>query len=152
MLTKETTYQKIIRKTGRKPIECKCHLCRMQCKTPCLGTPEDIEKLIDTGYGNKLALTEWAVGLVMGIISYSIPMIQAIQTEKGCIFLENGLCSIHEKGLKQTEGKLSHHSTRLDNFKFSKSISWNVAKEWIDQKNIEIIKRVLEKFINNTTN
>ena len=119
LLIKETQLQRIIRKTGRKPCECKCSLCRMQCHTPCLGTPQDIERLIDAGYAEY------------------------------CIFYHNGLCELHDKGLKPTEGRLSHHSTRLDNFKASKSISWNVAKEWLSEENAEVIERVADKFSRN---
>lgn len=142
----ETTYEKIIRKTGRKPIECKCKLCQSQCRTPCLGTPEDIEKIIEAGYGNKLSLTLWAVGILFGAVSFPIPIIQAKQTENGCIFQENGLCILHDKELKPTEGKLSHHSTRIDNFKLSQSISWNVAKEWLNDDNLPIMERIYKKF------
>ena len=123
LLIKETQLQRIIRKTGRKPCECKCSLCRMQCHTPCLGTPQDIERLI--------------------------PMIQAVAGDEYCIFYHNGLCELHDKGLKPTEGRLSHHSTRLDNFKASKSISWNVAKEWLSEENAEVIERVADKFSRN---
>lgn len=141
----ETTFEKIIRKTGRKPVECKCKLCQSQCHTPCLGTPEDIEKIIDAGYKDKLSVTIWGIGMLLGAINFPIPMIQAIQTDTGCIFQENGLCILHDKGLKPTEGKLSHHSTKIDNFKFSKSISWNVAKEWISEDNLPVMERVVEK-------
>ena len=65
------------------------------------------------------------------------------------IFYHNGLCELHDKGLKPTEGRLSHHSTRLDNFKASKSISWNVAKEWLSEENAEVIERVADKFSRN---
>ena len=63
---KESTYQKITRKTGRKPIECKCQACKQQCKTPCLGTPQDILKIIESGFGDRLFRTHWAVGLLLG--------------------------------------------------------------------------------------
>lgn len=141
----ETTFQKIIRRTGRKPVECKCQQCKKQCATPCLGTPEDIEKLIDAGYKDQLSVSEWAVGKLLGKIDYTIPMIQAIQSDKGCVFFHNGLCDLHEKGLKPTEGRLSHHSVTLDNFSFRKSISWNVAKEWIDERNMVVVERVIRK-------
>ena len=134
LLIKETQLQRIIRKTGRKPCECKCSLCRMQCHTPCLGTPQDIERLIDAGYA---------------VIDIPIPMIQAVAGDEYCIFYHNGLCELHDKGLKPTEGRLSHHSTRLDNFKASKSISWNVAKEWLSEENAEVIERVADKFSRN---
>ena len=51
----ETSLQRIMRKTGRRPIECKCQKCKQQCKTPCLGTPEDILRLIKAGYKDRLA-------------------------------------------------------------------------------------------------
>lgn len=142
----ETTFQRIIRRTGRKPSECKCRLCQQQCRTcPCLGTPEDIERLIDAGYGDKLALTDWCVGQLAGAIPAPITMVQAQQTDKGCIFFHDGLCELHGKGLKPTEGRLSHHTTKIENFRFRNSIAWNVAKEWIDKRNFETIQRLTEK-------
>jgi hypothetical protein len=44
---------------------------------------------------------------------------------------------------------LSHHSTRIDNFKASKSIAWNVAKEWFSEENAEVIERVADKYSRN---
>lgn len=145
LLLKETQLNRIIRKTGRKPCECKCSLCKMQCHTPCLGTPQDIEKLIDAGYAGNLAPTLWAAGIMMGVIDFPIPMIQAIAGEEYCVFFQNGLCKLHDLGLKPTEGRLSHHSTRIDNFKVSKSIAWNVSKEWLAVENADTIQRIVDK-------
>ena len=61
----ETALQRIIRKTGRRPVECRCRLCRQQCRIPCLGTPEDILRLLKAGYRERLAPTRWAVGLLL---------------------------------------------------------------------------------------
>lgn len=97
LLIKETQLQRIIRKTGRKPCECKCSLCRMQCHTPCLGTPQDIERLIDAGYADRLAPTLWGAGIIMGVIDIPIPMIQAVAGDEYCIFYHNGLCELHDK-------------------------------------------------------
>ena len=143
----ESIFEKIIRKTGRKPIGCKCQECKKQClRTPCLGTPDDILSLIDAGFIDKLALTEWATGLFLGRVNYTIRMIQAQKLEKGCIFFENGLCQLHDLGLKPTEGKLSHHTIKLDNYQFNKSISWQVAKTWIDEQNVEKVLNVFARF------
>lgn len=141
----ETTFQKIIRRTGRKPIECKCKACKRQCKNVCLGTPEDIERIIDAGYKDKLEPTEWRVAILAGAYPLPINMFQVKQTDNGCIFFKDGLCELHSKGLKPTEGKLSHHTTTIENFKFSKSLAWNVAKEWLDVENLAIIERIVEK-------
>lgn len=142
----ETTFERIIRRTGRKPVSCKCKLCKQQCRMcPCLGTPEDIERIIDAGFADRLAWTDWCTGMMMGATPYPIPMVQAQQTDAGCIFLRDGLCELHDKGLKPTEGKLSHHTTKLETFTVRKSIAWNVAKEWIDSHNADTIRRVAEK-------
>ncbi len=142
----ETTFQRIIRRTGKKPTNCKCKECQQQCRTcPCLGTPDDIERLINAGYSDKLALTDWYVGLIYGAIPGPVAMVQPIQTDAGCIFFHDGLCELHAKGLKPTEGRLSHHTTRPEKFRFRNSIAWNVAKEWISERNIETIKRIVAK-------
>ena len=44
-MSKELT-EKISRVTGRYPVECDCPLCRQQCRTPCLGTPQDIANAV----------------------------------------------------------------------------------------------------------
>lgn len=151
-LIRETSLQRIIRKTGRKPCQCKCSLCKEQCTTPCLGTPEDIEKIIDAGFGGKLEITYWGAGILMGVTKHVIPMIQAHAGAEYCTFFNNGLCQLHDLGLKPTEGRLSHHSIRRDNFKASKSLAWNVAREWIDDKNADVVERVLIKLFRNKPN
>lgn len=139
---KETTFQKIIRRTGRKPVECKCQACVKQCRTPCLGTPEDIMRLIEAGYIDRLAVTGWSVGLVLGRLNRIIPMVQPIANNGFCVFHKDGLCELHGLGLKPTEGRLSHHSTKADNINFRKSLSYNVAKEWEDPANRELIDKI----------
>ena len=111
----ETALQRIIRETGRKPVECRCARCREQCRTPCRGTPEDILRLLKAGYKERLAPTLWGVGLVLGRIPYVVPMIQARQENGYCIFFHDGLCELHDAGLKPTEGRLSHHIITREN-------------------------------------
>lgn len=127
----ESTFSYIMRKSGRKPTVCGCQKCQSQCHTPCLGTPEDIMKLIVAGYGSRLAPTTWMTGMIMGVTDRPVEMIQAIQEDNGyCTFFHDGKCELHDLGLKPTEGKLSHHSIKIDNFNPRKSLSWLVAKEW----------------------
>jgi hypothetical protein len=130
----ESTFQKIIRKTGKKPIECKCNTCKSQCKFPCIGTPEDMVKIIGAGYSNRVGIVNWDIARIFGVHDSDIEMISPLHDkEKGsCTFFTNGLCELHEKGIKPTEGKLSHHSIELKGFDFKKSISWAVAKEWLN--------------------
>lgn len=138
--------ERISRVTGRYPVSCDCPRCRRQCLTPCLGTPEDIRRLVEAGYEKDLRLTFWAVGMLVGRISFPIPMIQAYQTSHGCVFWRDGLCSLHDKGLKPTEGRLSYHTITEENIDFGKSLSWNVAREWINTENILLIAKLLKHF------
>ena len=141
----ESQLQRIIRKTGRKPIQCKCKLCQQQCHTPCLGTPQDILKLIKAGYADRLSWTDWAAGIIMGCTDHVVGMVQATAEGDWCTFFHDGLCELHDKGLKPTEGRLSHHSMRLDNWTPKKSISWNVAKEWEDDDNAPVLEEILDE-------
>ncbi len=146
----ENSFKRIVRKTGRKPIACKCEQCKNQCRTPCLGTPEDILKLIEAGYVERLKPTMWLTGMALGKLTYPIPMVQAETMDNGwCTFRrEDGLCELHDLGLKPTEGRLSHHLITKENFTFSKSLSYNVAKEWLDPKNVKIINQITKHYDN----
>lgn len=144
---KENTLRKIQRKTGKKVSFCKCNRCKTQCFHPCLPTPEDVEKLINNGFGDKLMLIDWTGALNAGWLNKSVLMItpKLKSDDSSCIFFENGLCQLHDLGLKPTEGKLSHHSTTQLNFNPKKSIGLHVAKEWIDVENnyfSELIKKI----------
>lgn len=156
---KMSPLQRIIMKTGRKPIECKCHLCKRQCHTPCLGTPQDILRLMDAGYIDRLKPTMWAAGMMMGLTKAPVPLIQAecvdgafggiidLGVNSHCTFQrEDGLCELHDKGLKPTEGRLSHHSTKIDNLKPTKSISWAVVQEWLDPQNADVVAEVARRY------
>lgn len=155
-----TPLQRIMQKTGRKTCECKCKLCKAQCHTPCLGTPQDILQIMDAGYTDRLKPMLWGAGMLLGVIDQPVQMIQAEQTGVGdfdpnarCTFFKDGLCEIHNLGLKPTEGRLSHHSTRIDNFKRNKSIAWNVVQEWLNPDNADVVEEVerrYEQYINNS--
>ena len=58
-----------------------------------------------------------------------------------CVF-KDGLCELHDKKLKPIEGKLSHHSLKIDNFNPKKSLAWLVAKEWISDSNLDIVEEI----------
>lgn len=131
----ETTFEKIIRKTGMKPVSCKCQLCKSQCASPCWGTPEDMKKIIDAGFVKRCMVQ------VFGEIIFVTPL--ADKEKKACTFFTNGLCELHDSGLKPTVGKLSHHSTSLESFNPKKSIAKFVLDEW----KVFDHKKILEMFL-----
>lgn len=131
-------------------MECKCTDCKSQCtKTPCLGTPGDIMRLIDAGYDHRLAETVWRAGVKMGIIDRDVIMIQpSFDNAKGsCTFFTNGLCELHDLGLKPTEGRLSYHTIRETNTNPKKNLAWHVVKEWLNPgpETIEAFERFENK-------
>lgn len=69
-------------------------------------------------------------------------MVQARQEAGRCTFFRDGLCGLHSIGLKPTEGRLSYHTITKENLKFSKSLSWNVAREWLDERNAGTIREI----------
>lgn len=121
-------------KTNIKPSECSCPKCKNMCKTtPCLGTPQDIEKLIEAGYASKLSLSVYATGMLMGAMDRTINMIQPRFDEvKGsCVFLDDkGLCELHNIGLKPTEGKLASCKPEVVS-SFKDTINFKVAITWL---------------------
>lgn len=134
---------RIISKTGFGPIACKCIECQGQCvKAPCLGTPQDIERLIDAGYGDKIYGTIWAAGILMGVTDSVVSIYASEFTDTGCVFLKNGLCELHDKGLKPLEGRLSHHNRKVEP---KKGVTWSIVKTWLDPVNQPVIERIKEK-------
>ena len=116
---------------------CACDTCKNMCKIqPCIGTPEDIAKLVLAGHGSKMAKTTWMVGMLTGTTSAPIDMYQIMANEdNSCPFLdENNLCELHDAGLKPTEGRLSHH-TDVETFTgdFMDTVNYKVAVSWVDE-------------------
>lgn len=87
---------------------CNCKVCQSMCKTPCLGTPKDINKLAENGFSDRLEGTLWGYGVVAGTHQDFVPMVQPrLEKDTGyCTFFKNGLCELHDLGLKPTEGAL----------------------------------------------
>ena len=113
---------------------CSCEMCKKMCQTtPCIGTPKDIEKIIDAGFKDKLSITGWATGLMIGTHSEIINIIAPKYDDKNkaCSFYENGLCKLHDLNLKPTEGKYATHiKSELTLEEFKKSPLYQCINEW----------------------
>lgn len=42
---------------------------------------------------------------------------------------------------------MSYHVLTEENLNFEKSLTWNVAKEWINTENISFIARILQRIV-----
>lgn len=82
---------------------CTCDKCKNMCEVPCIGTPKDIEAIIDAGYADRLKETMWMVGY-LAVKEKPIAMIQPTVKDEWCAFRQpDGLCELHDRGLKPTE-------------------------------------------------
>lgn len=99
--------------------------------SPCFPTPEEAEKLVAAGYKDRLALTQWGdqPGKEYFLIAPKIN-----ESTTGCTFLTNdGLCILHDKGLKPLEGRLTHHSREYIGLR-----EW-MCRKWRSLKGIELL-------------
>jgi|SRR6478736_4314071 len=141
-----TKFEEIAEKTGYVHSECSCTQCANMCKTPCLGTPEDILKIAEAGYSDRLTLCGWGVGMLAGVYPGFIDMIQAKVEDNGwCTFYKDGLCELHSLGLKPTEGQLAHHSQAENEVDDNNWLTWLVAKEWLNMENYNVVLEIMRK-------
>ena len=89
--------------------ECSCKTCQSMCKTPCIGTPEEIEKLKEASYESRLSHSLWAYGMLVGTHQKYVHIIAPTYDKKkgACTFFNNGKCELHDLGLKPMEGRFA---------------------------------------------
>jgi hypothetical protein len=137
-------FEKIKAATNSDVVNCSCGTCKKMCRTECcIGTPEDIVKIAEAGYVDNLSISQYAVGVYYG----ELPMIQMIQPkflrDKGrCSFLnDDGLCMLHDIGLKPTEGKLA--DCKSGPTPYNESANYHTAVTWLDDKNVKHIFKLI---------
>lgn len=146
-MTREEVFLRIANRLKRKGSSCDCIQCKRMCHTPVPGTPHDILALINAGYIDKLQLTLWAAGITLGFTDKIIPMVQARIEDGWCVFYHDGMCELHDSGLKPTEGVLASHEVLFRELMPKYNLTYNVAKEWNDEHSDiinEIAKRLSE--------
>lgn len=85
--------------------------------------------------------------LAIDTFRYMIRKLLDVGADSHCTFFTaDGLCELHALGLKPTEGRLSHHSIRIDNFRASKSVSWAVVQEWLSPDNADTVAEVTRRY------
>lgn len=95
--------------------ECDCQKCSYMCHAPCTGTPEDMEAIMDAGYGNRLMYDDWPSSKCDDIIKPALKGYEGKMSPwetssfSGCTFWKDGKCELHSLGLKPTLAKLVIH-------------------------------------------
>lgn len=132
-------------------------MCHRQVCTP---TPKDVLALMEAGYGYNMHATVamcyptqleciTALGMYragktdVNIVSFILP-----RKEEGCIFLTpDNLCSLHDAGLKPTEGKLSLCSDNSD----PSTMFYEILKTWATPEGADVLKQFMERYPNNVS-
>lgn len=126
--------------TGAVEHSCSCKACKSMCKsTPCIGTPDDILKILEAGHKDKLAATLWGAGMKYG--QEPLAMVQPFMTSSGrCAFLDkDDMCKLHSSGLKPIEGKLATCKGGVGD-----KLTFIVARTWLFKRNDETLTKILE--------
>ena len=128
---------------GYKEHACSCDKCKECCvNCPCLGTPDDILRILESGR-KGIIHTGWAVGLIYGLIDHLIEMYQPTMMDDGigCVYrMADGLCELHNNGLKPVEGSLSECKPQKSTLK--DSIAYAVAMTWEHPDNEQVINKI----------
>lgn len=99
---------------GFEAHNCNCLKCKTMClSSPCFPTPEEVIRLQKLGFGSDLMFTMFMNPETFEIYSLVAP--KSTEFMDGiinqCTFhTKDGLCELHELGLKPTEGRLANHN------------------------------------------
>lgn len=129
-----------------KITECSCEKCQSMCHAPCCGSVEDFEKLIESGYADRLMYDD------IDDISNSGKMLKPAlkgyegkktpwetSSKKGCTFWKKGKCELHNLGLKPIQGKLAIHNGN-DGI-YSNEYAALSKKDWESPRGISLIEK-----------
>lgn len=141
-----TEFEEIKALSGNTESACSCSTCQNMCKTsPCIGTPDDILRLINNGYVGKISASIYMVGVFYFNARNPVHFATPTRLDDGsCIFFNNGLCDLHESGLKPTEGKLVNHETTGD---YKTSSNYLVSETWNKPENAGKVKKIFKAIV-----
>ena len=128
---------------------CKCSACRMACMvSPCFGTPEDMQKLIDAGYQDRLLPTIYMNPETLEEYPVIAPIgINFVGALHRCTFLDSDMnCELHDKNLKPTEGKLAYHGRDEEQ---NVNLRIMICNTWNSLKGVEIVRKTIDHLENN---
>lgn len=95
--------------------ECQCETCQGFCHRPCWPTPAEAEALLAAGLADRLMLDWWEDDPPIYILCGALPGSEGQMaptmplSEHYCTFYRDGLCTLHDRGLKPLEGRISFH-------------------------------------------
>lgn len=118
---------------------CSCNDCKSMClNSPCFPTPEDVIRLENNVFGDDLMFTIYVNPLKLELYPLVAPKSTSIgKLINKCTFLNNeGLCELHNLGLKPTEGKLAIHGKSEEH---SIQIRTEICETWDSELGRELL-------------
>lgn len=125
--------------TDFKSCECSCKTCQGLCEmVPCMATPQEIKALIDAGHIDDLAPTiHWAA------LKFGLPPVECVMIVEreggGCSMLKDGKCTLHDKGLKPSEGRFA--TCKDDTASFP-----HICAMWLLEENAPLVEWIMAQF------
>lgn len=144
----ESPLMQMLEVTGLKPTVCSCKVCRKKCsQIMCLGTPDDILRLINAGFGNLLQEIQISVVLVNHREVMPIRMVQLMRDENGCAVFKDGMCLLHNMGLKPAEGRYFIHPEDHHDETIMDLLTLTIALEWSREENKTKVDHCFQKVV-----
>lgn len=158
--------QSFLSERAREVTECQCKDCQEACqRTPCLGTPQDMQRLIERGHREHITWVDWCGGHEHGITSIPMLALRADFEERAAqqkTFIEfliasegfmggtcpmwdrtTGLCKIH--AYKPTEGKMGNcHPGKPISIRESPTLA--VVFSWMLPGNRPLVRELFTQF------
>jgi len=113
--------------------ECQCEKCIDMCRhITCWGTPSELNKIIDAGFGNKLMIDWWIASpediYVLCPANIGFELKQAPYHRDGLcsFFTKDNKCEIHN--IKPVEGKTTTHDFYDSKLRDKISKLWNTPE------------------------
>lgn len=116
----------------KEPETCSCDICKSMCERPCWPTPEEAFALIEAGLGPRLMQDEWVPApqlLCPALIGHEGGYAPFIPYGKCTFQTADGLCELHNLGLKPFEGRMAHHDHTVN-----KGLHPSVAETWANEE------------------
>ena len=118
--------------------ECSCEKCASMCEhRPCWGTPNDVEKMMaqEPDLAKRLQEDYWVS--TPDDIRVPSPAVKGYEGRRAplfpqgvCTFLENGLCTLHDKGLKPLEGRVATCKKGAKITKMHEEMRADIVQSW----------------------
>ncbi len=146
MNTKFETYLELLKKyPPSKP--CDCSICKTYCQRPGWWTVEQARHVMRAGYAGRMML-ELSPEQAYGVLSPAFKGCEgfyALQeyASKGCSFLNDGLCELHDTPFMPLECRFCHHQNKG----MGEACHNEIGADWASKEGQNLVRRWL--FINN---